>query len=565
MEPIAAPPKTEDRIDLGLRIPAFVLAVALFAALLHIAPFWRAQSQVPHGWTFRGVLNASPDYMQYSVWARRTLKTGILVDNSFTSEPTKPYLPVLFFYVVGKISRLIHVPPEFVFAYAGSVIAFLFVLLLFTTVRNFFTTKYQVQWVFLVALFGGGLGAYLEFASGLDIVRHNFILRRVISEAIWSQPMLEDIRGVYLFTTLFDTHSLFIWTFLLASILSLYLTLRRFSLLRVAATAMLFAFTTFIHVYEGVTLLIIVLFITLLFSSKKLMDRSTLITLTSCTLATLACFALLSYLYNSSGLPFPSWRNSNVLFSTLLIGYPLAWVLIAWGISGYWRKAALEECFLLGWALGCTALALSGPFYPWPDRGTWTLQIPLYIVVGSIYFSRYKRVNWRGAAVVLLLAGVTGPWVLKSQWRNSSFDPNKPAYFISADHREIVDFLRPRAQPDDLLMVDKSKPDWMTDDLWLAPEYPGKLYCGHFFLTVNYKQKRDMVIRFFENENPEEQADFLRQERIRFLYVDAERNPQRFEHIPGLVLLKTTPIGTLFEFKESGIKSPLPPPEQDEK
>jgi len=53
--------------------------------------------------------------------------------------------------------------------------------------------------------------------------------------------------------------------------------------------------------------------------------------------------------------------------------------------------------------------------------------------------------------------------------------------------------------------VDKSEVPWKTDDLWLAPEYPGKLYCGHFFLTADYEQKCAKVVRFFESHIPEEQ------------------------------------------------------------
>jgi len=56
---------------------------------------------------------------------------------------------------------------------------------------------------------------------------------------------------------------------------------------------------------------------------------------------------------------------------------------------------------------------------------------------------------------------------------------------MSIEHREIVDLLRHRASPKDVLIVDKSEVPWKTDDLWLAPEYPGKLYCGHFFLTAD--------------------------------------------------------------------------------
>lgn len=119
---------------------------------------------------------------------------------------------------------------------------------------------------------------------------------------------------------------------------------------------------------------------------------------------------------------------------------------------------------------------------------------------------------------------------------------------MSPAHREIVDTLRDRASEDDVLLVDKSDFPWKTDDLWLAPEYPGKFYCSHFFLTVDYERKRAEVVSFFRSYDPEEQAAFLRKRKVRFLYVEAKKDPQRFNRIPGLMLVKSTSIGSLFEY-----------------
>jgi hypothetical protein len=267
-------------------------------------------------------------------------------------------------------------------------------------------------------------------------------------------------------------------------------------------------------------------------------------------LAAALCIAWLLSLQRSSGLPPPNWRAPSIFFSILLISYPLAWILIGWGISDYWGKADLKECFLLGWILGCTLLTLSGPFYPYPDRGTMSLQIPLYLVAGAIYFSRHKRVGLTAALIAVFILGATPAWRVAKTWKTTRFDPEAPYMYMNVHHREILDLLQQKATETDLLMVDKSYPFWKTDDLWLAPEYPGKLYCSHFFLTVNYQRKRARVIRFFDS-TPEEQVDFLRQERIRFLYINSNMDPKTFENIPGLTLVKATPVGALFEYESA--------------
>jgi len=488
--------------------------------------------------------------MQFRVWMRQSQGTGILVSNTFTTEPNKPYLPVIFYYAVGKMSRWIGCPPEFVYAYAGSIVAFGFTILLFCTVRHFLKLPYQVWWVFLAILIGGGLGAHLKILANCAVVRNNFLLNRIIVEGLWSAGRLfEDYRNHYIFIALSDTHGIFVYIITIASVVSLYFTLARFSLWRVILTAFLYWAVTFLHVYEGITLIMITGGVAFLCWRKKLVVLPAITTLTVCAFSVVTCFIWLIFLHRSSGLPVPHWRAPNILFSVLLIAYPLAWVLIAWGIRDYWGRAGLNECFLLGWALGCTTLTLSGPFYPYPDRGTLTLQIPIYIIAGVVYFSRYERVKPLAALLAILLLGATPAWVLKNQWKWTSFNRNAPYTFMSPEHREIVGLLREKASKSDVLVVDKSDVDWEADDLWLAPEYPGRLYCGHFFLTVDYKEKREKVIRFFE-KTPEEQAAFLRQEKIRFLYVNAKKDPQRFELVPGLVLLKALSIGSLFEYND---------------
>ena len=57
-------------------LPAMVWAVAVLAALLHLAPMWHAQAVTPPGWEFTGNTRLSPDFMQYRVWARDSQRTG---------------------------------------------------------------------------------------------------------------------------------------------------------------------------------------------------------------------------------------------------------------------------------------------------------------------------------------------------------------------------------------------------------------------------------------------------------------------------------------------------------
>jgi hypothetical protein len=533
---------------IGVLAPIFLIAV--FAAFIHIAPYWRAESQTPPGWRFAWNVSVSPDQMTYRIWSRQSQKDGVLVSNTFTTEPNRPHLPVAFYYAIGQMSRLTGWSPELLYAYLGSVFAFGLTILLYIVVRHFMALSYQTWWVFSAILIGGGLGAYFIVLSDLGIVNNNYLLHRIIIDSFQGITPFENYRCNYAFLTLFDTHYLLIWLLTTGSVFSLYLALRHISWWRTALTAFLFTFTTLVNIYQGVTLIAVTAGILFLCWRKRLLDRPKVLTGSLCSLGAAACMAWQVLLYRFSGLHMPTWRPSSILVSILLISFPLAWGLIAWGGAEYWRRAGFDECFLLGWALGGTALILSGPFYPYADRGLITLQIPIYVVAGAIYFAKYKQVTPAAALLTILLLGATPAWALQHRWEATRFSPDKPYMFLSAEQQELVDLLKRRAGKDDALIVDKSKEPWETDDLWLGPEYPGKLYCGNFFLTVDYDRKRAEVTSFYKDP-PEKQSAFLQERHIRFVYVDAKDDPSRFERGPGLVLLKANSTGSLFEYVAS--------------
>src|SRR5688500_14671141 len=144
------------------RLPIALWVVAAFAAVVHIAPFWRAEASARDGWTFTGNLTVSPDYMQYRVWARQSQREGPLVTNRFTTEPNRAHLPVFFYWAVGKVAGWVGSKPERVYAYAGSLFAAALAVLVFATVRHFLPMPRHAWWVFLAIFFGGGLGAHLK-------------------------------------------------------------------------------------------------------------------------------------------------------------------------------------------------------------------------------------------------------------------------------------------------------------------------------------------------------------------------------------------------------------------
>ncbi|MGH7507583.1 MAG: hypothetical protein ACRELX_18165, partial [Longimicrobiales bacterium] len=363
--------------------------------------------------------------------------------------------------------------------------------------------------------------------------------------------LFERFRGNYIIQALFDTHFLTFWLVTTVAVLALHATVRRFSPARLAATAAIFAFGTFLHVYEGLTLLAIAAGALAMVAVRGASSRRVLtITFAACAAAVALSLVPLVLIFKQSGLPAPSWRGETIVFSVFVLAYPLALGLIVWGFGRYWKAAGVDEAFLVGWALACTALVLAGPFFPYPDRGTMTLQIPLFIIAAAIWFERRGRVGWLAAIVLVLLMGSTPFWMARSWWDRTTFDVAEMHKWMSAGQVEIVALLRERADRDDVLVADQ------TNLRWIAPEYPGLHYAGHFFLTVDFGDKQDALRAFYETATAEQRRAFLDRWSVRWLFLDDAYDAEPFTHVPGVTLITQTPVGALLEVSPSTRSAP---------
>jgi len=533
-----------------------VIAVALLAALIHLIPFLNAARQTPPGWVFTGYVTGSPDEMQYRMLMQRSMAQGPIVDNPLTTEPSTRHIVVLFYWGIGHIAQALDARPGVVYSLLGSVFAFGIALLLFAIVRHVARSPREAWWVYLALLLGGGFGAHLRFLDMVKPLRRIHLFSQVVSQGLQEATVFESYRNHYVFTTLFDTHFLFFLLMALLAIVALYWTMARFTIGRLLLTAAAFGVVTVLHIYDGVTLLAIGGGVIFLFWLRGgLPTRAAIVTVAVSAVAVGIAILWQLSMFKRSGLGIPEWRAPAILFSELALAYPLAWGLMAWGLGDYWRKAGLDECFLLGWTLGCVALTLSGPFYPYSDRGVLTLQVPIMIVAGSVYFRRFARVPLSHAAFAVFTLAATPVWKLYRESQTTSFanhpSGEAPAYiWMAPGHQEVLSALLSRATSNDVLICDKTKFAFRTDDLWLTMGYPGRLYAGHYALTQDYDKKRAEVNQFFAQADTTEGPAFLKRAGIRWVYVRAEQGVDRFKSMSGLHPVAETPVGTLFEFRE---------------
>jgi hypothetical protein len=171
-----------------------------------------------------------------------------------------------------------------------------------------------------------------------------------------------------------------------------------------------------------------------------------------------------------------------------------------------------------------------------------SLQIPLFIIAGSIYFGSRQRVGLAGVLILALLLGSTTAWIAYSWIERTTFSVDAAHKWTGPDHAALAGALRDNAARDDVLLAGE------VPLRWLAPEYPGRHYAGHFFLTVDYARKQERMRAFYRTMEPEERLAFLREENIRFFYVDDADTPADFATLPGVMPLEVRRIGALFEY-----------------
>jgi hypothetical protein len=450
---------------------------------------------------------------------------------------------------MGQIAMATGASPEATFQWVGAPFAFALVLLVFAACRHFTRRDPHAWWIFGAILLAGGLESVDALLSQSDFFRAIPGDMRVVHRAFNDALFFSSYRGHYVFQTIFDTHYLIIWTFTLGAVLLAYDSLARPSRARLALALAAFGAATLLHIYDGVVLLAIVAGVALVLAAKREPLRDVLALLASGGAVVGVCVVLQMWLWRSSGLPLPGWREVNVLLAVVVAAYPLAWLVVLPRLADLWRRTDLQTAFLFGWAAALTVMTLSGPFYPYPSRGSLTLSVALYLLAGVAWFAGRESVpRWAAVLAVVLIVPNA---IFASQQRAESirFSPEKTHIYTNADMRALIHHLEANAGARDVLLVDRTRMGWATDDRWLAPTYPGRLYCGHFFLTVDFEKKRDESIAFYRASDPAARAAFLRDAGIRWIYAGPEHDVDSIATVPGVELVLASPFGSLLEHR----------------
>ncbi len=432
--------------------------------------------------------------MQYRVWMNGDFAYGVVAENRLTSEPAPRHMLLIYFGCVSHLAALTGIIPILLHNLLGRVWAFLLALLTFVAVRRFCVEKADLRWVFPVTLFGGGLATYMLLVPSIPIVRSLPGMWRLIVKPNRTASVWDIYRGNYPYQAVHDSHSGLQWVLCLASILVFHDLLRRgWSAGRGALAVGLYALTAAVHLYTGVTLAAVTVGVLVFCHLRKTPGRIDWRGGAVLVGGIAAAIGAAALIYRRGGLPMSEWSAIHVSFSTVVLAYPLAVIGLAWGGAKLFEGDRLRDSFVIGWAAACLVLILSGPYYPYPDRGSISAQIPLVVLAASLWF-RYRSDVPRKLAILVLL--VAAPFFLRHSYSRFSrvfFKETAAPVYMGPEHRKISDALAEEMEPDDVLVAR------VRDSKWLAPKHAGRNFCAHLFLTADFERKFAEVDAYMED------------------------------------------------------------------
>ena len=203
----------------------------------------------------------------------------------------------------------------------------------------------------------------------------------------------------------------------------------------------------------------------------------------------------------------PVWQGFTAQNITLspppvyyLLGIGILGPLAAWGGYIAWRRRNLVGITALCWTIG--ALLFCYAPLRFQRRFSANLTIPLGLLAAMAlglgflpWLSKHQQWKRRGSLIMLLVVVAASPSSLYLSAGNALYASGQPAsIFDPASLVRVVDWLGENAGPDDALLATA------RSGLLVPPRIGLRTYVGHPIETLDYEQKNERVMAFFQVE-----------------------------------------------------------------
>lgn len=530
---------------------ALIVAVITMAVTL-IPLLAGAASQGKYG-QFIWISHAPQDVFVYLSWMRQAADGHFLQQNLFTTEQNVAYLPNIFFFLLGVISGVLHLPLIFTFQAARLIFGVIFLLALWHFLELIIDDLRCRQVCFLTLITSAGLGWLTQL-----ITTYGFR-----SVDIW-MPESVTFFSLY-FSPLFSVSLLLIigvYIFLLQAE-------RKNSNLYAVYAGLCGLLIGNIHTYDIITLTCIwgVYLITRCIKERKFKWdswRRALIAGGLSAISTGYLFYQMKTDYVFSKRAFMGTLSYGI--ETYLLGYGLTFVLALAGLylllkparNSKDRKAEKQQVpevkpdgllFLAVWII----VGLAVVYIPvrFQRRLLMGEHIPIAIFAGIFIYHSLRKLNgwkWGGSLLALMLILSLSNWAVlfkdagKLQMNRRDID-GLTRYYLYKGEIESMNWLRKNApknskvQPLPWLEADKKGVVSVVDDTLanFLPAYTGhSVNMGHWGETPDYGLKKVNWLKFVFPNTPEDKRQLLLKESGVQYIIFSQKNIKRQDEVPLL-------------------------------
>lgn len=506
-------------------IIAFVLAIAILVPALRtiptIAPYFKSPAITSHGRSnhlkpmFAGVSGFhNYDTHQYLSYARQAGDSSALfMENPYTTEPQDGRFLILSTFFVGRLSKITGMSLPVAYTAASFLAGIVLFISLWLLSGVIFTGRKERICFYLLLAFSGGMEWVVE------------LIKRGISKE--SLSSLDNIFSIDRGYSVFYWSQNGIWCMGMAAVVfSLWLLLKSpaesgktFSP-RVLCAGLVLALAFFLHPYSAIGGMgVIFLSAVWVFLSASDQNKSAL--WKTCLLVDAIAFVpILAYLL---------WARGDEVFRQMTdqgwipgksIGfwwYPLTYggifFLAAYGLKNRRGLKSKSRSIIFPWTAGFVVIC-SVPYFS-GYKYQHLLAIPLAAFATLGYFRLSERLKSKSRAIILpaiwvLLCTGSVTATLMPVFKDMSYAA-RTYYYLEDSETKALKALEEAPDGNVLSSISTGKfIPWMTGK---------KVFAGHWFCTLNLKEKGEEVKGFFTPKTDlEAKKSLLKKNNIRYIY-----------------------------------------------
>jgi len=532
----------------------FVILFTLGMLVVTSLPYLFGHLTSPDDRVFVGIAYGTPDTAQYFSWLRG-FQDHFFIDNHLTPEPNAEIFMNLQWWSLAQLARIFHLTHLQVFHIFRALAIVTFAVVMYWFISLYFAERKYRRTAFLIAQVGSGLGWFwvvVKYLTRSPEVAFPFDLYTVEPNSFLSQMAFPHFTAALVLIVL--TFGLMMmaaerqqWRYTLAA----------------SGVALVLGLS---HAYDLLLVYVVVglyvLFVWLRNGFSWRMFWQVFV------LGMISCGPAFYSVYMTSS-RFPVWHAVLAQFELagawtpdpfhllFLLGLPFIIALVGFDGLVPLRERSLPQMFVRIWFIASLFLVYLPVNFQIHYLNGW--QLPIAILATEVLYRRIvpSVSEWQARSahalakwlpVVLILAVLPTDLYLLA-WRFIDLGRYRHPYFIHRDEDAALEWLADHANADQVVFCARAVGQYVPSRTEARP------FLGHWAMTKDLYEKRDMVASFFEATTTDsERKAILSEFSVDYvLWGTAERELGEFDpsSVPYLSSCFTAPEATIYCVQET--------------